>query len=374
MYFSSRGASFVYNPRITPKRPILVASVVPTDPCLPYASSPNIASFFAFLHHTSMPELPEVHTTASMLHTLIVGHTISDIWTDYASPYHRGKDNIKDPTFFRAMKKLVIQSTVVSVHRRAKNVLIELSSGHTLLVHMKMTGHLLYGTYQRNAKFKVQNAKVTHVKKPSDSESWRAVAPEILKDPFNQFLHFVISFENGKHLALSDMRKFAKVTLINTKTLYASEHLKHTGPEPLEKTFSFADFAARLAIASRGKIKQVLMDPYIIAGIGNIYSDEILWAAGVHPLSTVSKIPLSSLKKMFRSMKEVLAKGIDFGGDSTSDYRNPLGEHGKFHYHHKAYRETGKKCPKKGCTGTISKIKMNSRHAHFCSKHQTLYN
>ena len=140
-------------------------------------------------------------------------------------------------------------------------MLIELSSGHTLLVHMKMTGHLLYGTYQRNAKFKVQNAKVTHVKKPSDSESWRAVAPEILKDPFNQFLHFVISFENGKHLALSDMRKFAKVTLINTKTLYASEHLKHTGPEPLEKTFSFADFAARLAIASRGKIKQVLMDP-----------------------------------------------------------------------------------------------------------------
>jgi formamidopyrimidine-DNA glycosylase len=161
--------------------------------------------------------------------------------------------------------------------------------------------------------------------------------------------------------------------LIETKTLHTSEHLKDTGPEPLEKTFEFTDFTARLALKPRGKIKQVLMDPKIIAGIGNIYSDEILWACRVHPLSIVSKIPRAQLNVMFRSMKEVLTKGIDFGGDSTSDYRNPLGEHGTFHYHHKAYRETGKPCPKTGCRGTIEKIRMNGRHAHFCPIHQTKY-
>lgn len=314
-----------------------------------------------------MPELPEVHTTATMLHDLIVGHTISDIWTDYDSPHHKGKDNIKDARFFAMMQKKVVGTKVTAVHRRAKNVLIELSSGYTVLVHMKMTGHLLYGTYTRNKKGGIG-------KRPSDSESWVAVSPEILKDPFNQFLHFVISFENGKHLALSDMRKFAKVTLINTKSLHISDHLKNIGPEPLEKAFEFEDFAERLALKPLGKVKQVLMDPKIIAGIGNIYSDEILWASGVHPLSVISKIPKNQLQKMFSAMKEVLSLGIDFGGDSTSDYRNPLGEHGAFHYHHKAYRETGKKCPKKGCGGTIGKIRLNGRHAHFCSKHQRMYN
>ncbi|MEN9614269.1 MAG: hypothetical protein RLZZ347_576 [Candidatus Parcubacteria bacterium] len=313
-----------------------------------------------------MPELPEVHTTATMLHKLIVGHTISDIWTDYESPHHKGKDNIKDARFFTLMQKKVVGGKVTAVHRRAKNVLIELSSGHTILVHMKMTGHLLYGTYTKNK-------KKGSGKRPSDSESWIAVAPEVLKDPFNQFLHFVMSFKNGKHLALSDMRKFAKVTLIETKALHTSEHLKGTGPEPLEKTFQLTDFEARLYTRPNGKIKQVLMDPKVVAGIGNIYSDEILWVAGVHPLSKVSKIPKEKLTLMFRSMKEMLVKGIDFGGDSTSDYRNPLGEHGKFQYHHKAYRETGKKCSKKGCVGTIEKIRMNGRHAHFCAKHQIKY-
>ena len=109
-----------------------------------------------------MPELPEVHTTATMLHDLIVGQTISDMWTDYGSAYHKGKDNIKNPAFFRAMKKRVVSEKVLSVHRRAKNVLIELSSGHTILVHMKMTGHLLYGEYRRvtSRKFKVKSLNI----------------------------------------------------------------------------------------------------------------------------------------------------------------------------------------------------------------------
>ncbi len=115
------------------------------------------------------------------------------------------------------------------------------------------------------------------------------------------------------------------------------------------------------------------MDPAVLAGIGNIYSDEILWAAGVHPASTVSKVPLTKMKEIYKKSKEILKKGIDFGGDSTSDYRNPMGERGAFHYHHRAYRNTGKACERRGCKGTIRRLAMGGRGAHFCDTHQIYY-
>ena len=115
------------------------------------------------------------------------------------------------------------------------------------------------------------------------------------------------------------------------------------------------------------------MDPYVIAGIGNIYSDEVLWQSSVHPLSTVSKVPDKNLKEMFKATKELLKKGIDFGGDSMSDYRNIDGERGKFQGEHRAYQLKGKPCSKRGCKGTITRIVAGARGAHFCPVHQTLY-
>ncbi|TAK57881.1 hypothetical protein EPO17_00820 [Patescibacteria group bacterium] len=174
-------------------------------------------------------------------------------------------------------------------------------------------------------------------------------------------------------MALSDMRKFAKITLLDTETAHTSEHLSDIGPEPLEKSFDFKKFKARLLTRPKGKIKQVLMEPAVVAGIGNIYSDEILWDSNVHPLSIVSKIPEASLKKIFVSTKLLLKKGIDFRGDSTSDYRTPLGTKGSFQHHHQAYHKFGEKCGKKGCRGTIAKLKLGGRTAHFCNRHQRCY-
>ena len=114
----------------------------------------------------------------------------------------------------------------------------------------------------------------------------------------------------------------------------------------------------------------VLMDQSVIAGIGNIYSDEILWRAGVHPERRVSKIKYEEFRKMFYAMKEALKKGIHFGGDSMSDYRNIYGLPGKFQLHHEAYRRTGEKCRKKGCKGIIKRKIVGGRSAHFCSVHQ----
>ena len=114
------------------------------------------------------------------------------------------------------------------------------------------------------------------------------------------------------------------------------------------------------------------MDQSVIAGIGNIYSDEILWRAGVHPERKVSSLKETEVKLIFKAVKETLTKGIDFGGDSMSDYRNIHGERGKFQEEHRAYRMTGTKCSKKECKGKIIRIIVGSRSTHFCNIHQEL--
>ncbi len=310
-----------------------------------------------------MPELPEVQTTVNGLAKTVVGLTITDAWSDYNSAYWKGSESIRDPEYFKQFKKHIIGKKVVSVSRRAKNILIRLSDGSkkdgdVILVHMKMTGHLLFGTFE----FKASELK----------HHWLPIAPESLKDPFNRHIHFVLTFSNKKRLALSDSRKFAKVTLIKADQLEKTLHLKDLGPEPLDPQFTFEKFKTRLALRPKGKVKQVLMEQKIIAGIGNIYADESLWRASLHPLELVKDIPEDKLRPLFDAIKKTLARGIDFGGDSMSDYRNIHGEKGKFQEQHSAYRKTGMKCSKKGCKGIITRVLVGARSAHFCSVHQKL--
>jgi len=322
-----------------------------------------------------MPELPEVQTTVNGLNSRVSGLTITDVWTDYGSAFHKGKDSIKDPTFFAKFKKEVVGSKITGVTRRAKNILIhiekpsEKSREKIILVHMKMTGHILYARYQFDAKRGVK--KWT----PKTGES------QAFNDPFNRFIHFVMTLSNGRQVALSDMRKFAKVTLVDemnetTTEKSVSTHLANIGPEPLDKNFSFELFKSRLNCKPNGKIKTVLMDQSVIAGVGNIYSDEALWRTGLHPEERMKNIPDSLLRKLYADVKKVLEKGIDFGGDSMSDYRNIDGERGKFQEQHQAYRKTGQPCTLRvnnhACTGIILRKIVGGRSAHFCSVHQKL--
>ncbi|MDO8565549.1 MAG: DNA-formamidopyrimidine glycosylase [bacterium] len=285
-----------------------------------------------------MPELPEVQTTVDGLNRTVKGRTIRAVSTTYNSPHYHSKEEIKNPLFFKIFRKKVIGQKILKAERRAKNILIHLNNKHTILIHMKMTGYFFYNP-------------------PKDAS----------------FIRLKFNLDNGKELVLSDMRKFAKITLVPTKEIHESVHLKTLGPEPLHDNFQFPIFNFQLHKKPKGKIKSVLMDQTLIAGIGNIYSDEILWRAGVHPLSVVAKIPEKNFKEMFKAMKEVLKKGIDFGGDSMSDYRNIKGEKGKFQEHHRAYQRKGKKCDKKGCKGIIARIVVATRSAHFCPIHQKLY-
>jgi formamidopyrimidine-DNA glycosylase len=313
-----------------------------------------------------MPELPEVHTTVSGLQDVLPYLFIKDVWTDLTTTDKRNTDSVKHPVYFEYFKKEVTGKRIVNVSRRGKNILIKLEGGKTILIHMKMTGHLLFGRYDYNAK---ENTWFPHDKEPNQA----------LRDPFNKYLHVVFTLKDPKksgiksevHLAFSDSRKFGKMTLLETSELESTLHLSHIGPEPLEESFTAAKMIERLATKPNGKIKSVLMDQTVIAGIGNIYSDEILWEAGIHPEERVKDIPLPLFSLMFKAMKETLARGIDFGGDSMSDYRNIYGEPGKFQNEHNVYRRTGKPCKKKD-GGTIVRKVVGGRSAHFCDVHQKL--
>jgi len=313
-----------------------------------------------------MPELPEVETTAKMLNSLVKNQTIISVWTDYNSPYFYGKNNIKDPKYFARFKKEVSGHKILKVWRRAKNVLIDISGNKTILIHMKMTGHLLFGKYKFEKAKKLSASKINKgtVGKwtPVDSKS-------PLADSFNRFVHVVFELGNDKHIAFSDMRKFATVKLISDKKALEKEFAPF-GPEPLDENFSVADFKKALLKKPHGKIKTVLMDLTVISGIGNIYSDEILWATNIHPERLISKVTDAEFKDLYKWTKKLLSKGIDFGGDSMSDYRNPLGVRGEFQNHHNAYKLKGQKCKKKGCSGTILRKVVATRSAHYCDTHQ----
>ena len=336
-----------------------------------------------------MPELPEVQTTVNGLNKKVVGAKIIDVWSIYNSSYYKSKENIKDPAFFKEFKKRVIDATIIKSERRAKNILIHLDNKETILIHMKMTGHLMFGEYintnadtgadaDTNAGNHGANAKnLSEAVNKNDPWKPQDKNNRALNDPFNFHIRLVFSLKTKlgkiKHLVLSDTRKFAKVTVIKTNKIYHSPYLSHLGPEPLTKDFNFDIFKTQIGKKPNGKIKTTLLDQTIIAGVGNIYSDEALWLSGIHPESIVKKILTVVLKKLFDSTLIVLKNGIDFGGDSMSDYRNIDGERGSFQERHNAYRKTGQKCDKKTCDGIIKRIVVGGRSSHYCEKHQTKY-
>jgi formamidopyrimidine-DNA glycosylase len=300
-----------------------------------------------------MPELPEVQTTVNILNKKVKGLTILDVWTDYDSSFHAGKNNIKDKKYFPIFKKIILNQKIINVERKAKNMLINVSGNSTILVHLKMTGHLLYGKYE------FKNGK------------WFPPAGSALADPYNRFIHLVFNLSDKNTLVLSDMRKFAKVFVFETDKILKTDDLKNLGPEPLDKGFTYKVFKERLSKKLNGKIKTVLMDQEIIAGIGNIYSDEVLWMSGIHPLQKIKYMDEKMLKSLFKNVIKVLQQSLSVGGDSMSDYRNPLGEKGGYQNMHKVYRRAGEKC-KKNDGGIIKRIMVGGRSACYCPVHQIL--
>lgn len=293
-----------------------------------------------------MPELPEVYTTVTGLQKNIVGLKITDVWSGVESTHKLFHKTIKNKKYFVSFKKNVIDAKIISVSQNAKNILINLNNGFTIVIHMKMTGHLLYGMWKIEGGIWI----------PTNKKS-------LLNDPYNRHIRAVFSFSNNKQLAFCDSRKFGTIEIFETKEI--ENDFKGIAPSPLDEKFSEKEVKEKLLKSSRD-IKTLLMDQKIIGGIGNIYSDEMLFKAHIIPMRKTKSLSDSEWKLLFKNMKEVLKKGIEFGGDSMSDYRNIFGEKGNFQNKHLVYGRTGQKCLTKNCKGIIKKKKIGGRSAHFC--------
>ncbi len=285
-----------------------------------------------------MPELPEVETTVRGLRAKVLSRTFVDVWTDW-------KKTIKKTTDFEIFKQSVKNKKIEKIWRRGKNIIFELSEGYSLLIHQKLTGHLLYGYWVKR------------------DGNWWSQGNDVLSDRVNNYIHLIFFLDNEKMLALSDLRKFAKVELWKTNELLTSKDFNALGPEILENNFSLEKFNEALS-KKKGRIKEVLMNQSVIAGVGNIYSDEALWRAQVDPFRKTQDLTESELKKIYDSLKNVLQKSIELQGESFSDYRNLDGEKGKFDKVRMVYRKEGEKCSR--CGSIIARKKMGSRSAHFC--------
>ncbi len=297
-----------------------------------------------------MPELPEVQTTVNGLQIKVLQKTFINVWSDWEKiarlPGQKIKTNV-----FEIFKKNLVGKKVIKVWRRAKNVIFDLSGGYTLLIHMKMTGHLMVG------KWILENKK------------WRPEKSGPFEEKINTFLHFILFLDNGQMIALSDVRKFAKVELWKTEEFVKSKEFLGWGPEPLEKSFTLSKFKEILK-NKKGKIKQVIMVPEVIAGVGNIYASESLWWAKINPEKSASKLTDKELNLLYNAIRKVLEKGIELGGESFSDYRDVNGEKGNFDDERKVYKREKQPCQR--CGTPIKRIIFGGRSAFFCPKCQVL--
>lgn len=285
-----------------------------------------------------MPELPEVETTVLGLRKKVLSRTFIDVWTDF-------EKLIKKPSF-KEFKKEIEGKKIKDVCRKGKNIVFELSGGYYLLIHQKMTGHLLYGKWEKK------------------KDEWNPLKKGPMEDKMNSYIHLIFFLDKGM-LALSDLRKFAKIKLFKKGGL--DRELKNLGPDALK--ISFEKFK-EIIKSKKGKIKQVLMNQELIAGIGNIYSDEALFRARINPFKESLKLTEKELKDLYNNIREVLKKGIETGGESISDYRNVEGEKGKFDIFRKVYRRKGEECYI--CKTKIQRKKIGGRSTHFCPNCQKL--
>ncbi len=301
-----------------------------------------------FWHYFDMPELPEVETIVNGLKKKIIGLKITDAWSDWPKMLRQAGGLVQ-------FKKQTNGKKILSVRRRAKYVVMDLEGDKTMFIHQKISGHLLYGKWLNS------------------NGVWKSrVSGPLSRDRQNGYIRFLLTFNNGYQLGLSDVRRFGKIILIDDDKTEDLKEIRNLGPEPLEISFrQFEELFISNGRQKKGRIKSVLMDPTFIVGIGNIYADEILWSCGLHPLSRVEHLKKQDLKNIYGNIVRILKKAIKYKGSSMDDYRMLSGEKGRFQNFQNAYQKTGMKCHKKD-GGIMQRIKFGGRSSHFCPIHQKL--
>ena len=268
-----------------------------------------------------MPELPEVETIRRSLVSVVTGKQITDV--TILLPRMVRRQGSPHELIGRVRGR-----TVKRVRRRGKSLLCMLDSLDVLIFRLGMTGQLLWS----HTDCLLGEDKHTHV---------------------------IIHFEKGEKILFRDIRQFGEMYLVKKGSL---EKTLQMGAEPLHKSFTFE--ALKKISASSVKIKHLLMDQKKIAGIGNIYSDEILFEAGIHPCKPASSLKGKELQSLHNAIGTILREAIACKGDTLSDYRTPFGEKGQYQHFHRVYQRGGETCRR--CPAPIQRVKLSGRSCHFC--------
>jgi formamidopyrimidine-DNA glycosylase len=287
-----------------------------------------------------MPELPEVETIRTGLAKLLPGKVVKDVWYDWDKSFPNAPADVA---------RFLVGSEIEKVRRRAKVLIIELSSGWALIIHLKMTGQLVFiGKGQRFG--------AGHPGK------------ELVGELPAKSTRVVLDFKDGSKLFFNDQRKFGWMRLMPTLEIPEIDFFKKVGPEPLDDDFTVDKFIERLMRRQNSNIKSVLLDQTVVAGIGNIYADESLWSAKIHPATIVKDILKPGLVLLYNAVRDVLNLSIQKGGSTDKNYVDAEGKKGSYLSFANVFRKEGQPCPR--CGTPIEKIRVAGRGTHICPRDQ----
>ena len=284
-----------------------------------------------------MPELPEVETVRIGLSALLPGKRISSVWHDVDKSFPNPQADVD---------QFLIGAKVVLVKRRAKVLLIELSTKYSLIIHLKMTGQLVYRSNDDNERFGAGHPNNSLIGQLPDTST-----------------RVILDFGDAK-LFFNDFRKFGWMKLLPTAEVPHIDFMAKLGPEPLAADFTATDFRTRLLRRPKSSIKAVLLDQSVVAGVGNIYADESLWGAKTHPATLVKDASTIKLNTLFNELQYVLKLSIEKGGSTDKNYVNAEGKKGSYMSFARVFRREGKACPR--CGTTILKTRVAGRGTHWC--------
>ena len=283
-----------------------------------------------------MPELPEVETVRCGLAELIPGKVV------------RAARHIESPKSFPNadgdVAQFLIGAKILYVKRRAKVLLIELDTKYTLVIHLKMTGQLVF-----------RGRQVFGAGHPNDS---------LIGELPDRSTRVIVEFTDDSTLYFNDQRKFGWVKLLPTLEVPEIDFMKKVGPEPLEADFTAEQFAERFRRRAKTNIKAALLDQTVVAGVGNIYADESLWGAKVDPHRQVGSLTTDEFALLYEELRAVMNLAIEKGGSTDKNYVNAEGKRGSYMDFARVFRREGQKCPR--CGYEIIKIRWAGRGTHLC--------
>jgi formamidopyrimidine-DNA glycosylase len=309
-----------------------------------------------------MPELPEVEYTARQLRASVVGATISSALVFWERTV--GRPDLPD------FLQQVAGRRIEAVRRRGKFLILDLSGDLFLSIHRRMTGNLF---------LLPPGWEIDTSLRETDPVAWSRRGPyfvaasvqiedqRVVSDEETAYCRVCFNLDDGRRLLYTDPRKFGRVELWPRDCEALA--FKGLGPEPLTADFS-AEWLEQALSRRKGAIKQALLAQEVVAGLGNIYADEALYYAAIHPLRRANSLTPAEIQLLHRGIVTALTLGIEHGGTSFNDYRDLWGEAGDNYNHVRVYQQDGKPCPR--CGTLIERMVIAQRGTHFCPGCQKL--